>query len=243
MPLDQLILLFVKAPQRGQVKSRLAAVLGQDAALELYRNFVLDTLATIETIGIPCRICYHPPGSGETVKDWLGDHFPYMPQEGNNIGERMEWAFRRAFSEGVSRAVLIGSDIPDLPPEMFDRAFQSLNDHGAVIGPALDGGYYLIGFNRDAFFPGVFSGIEWSTGDVLSRTMQTFDHAGRRVEQLPPWRDMDTVEDLKVRSDGGDKAATRALAEAYYLGRRGVEQDFQAAAHWYRRLATQKSEP
>jgi len=211
---DQLILLFVKAPQRGQVKSRLAAILGQDSALELYRSFVLDILIAIETSGFPCRICYHPPDSGEALKDWLGDQRQYMPQEGNDIGERMEKAFRRAFSEGITRAVLIGSDIPDLPPAMFARAFRSLDDHGAVIGPALDGGYYLIGFNKDTFFPGVFSGIAWSTGDVFSRTMQTLDHAGQLVEQLPPWRDVDTVGDLKdlvVRNRNSGFSAGRTM--------------------------------
>ena len=111
MPDNPVILLFIKAPLSGQVKSRLAAVLGQDAALELYRNFVLDILASIEKSGVPCIICYHPPDSGEIVMNWLGGHLQCLPQEGRDLGERMERAFRRAFSEGASRAVLVGSDI------------------------------------------------------------------------------------------------------------------------------------
>lgn len=214
MPDNPLILLFVKAPIRGQVKSRLAAVLGPDAALDLHRNFVVDIMESIEKSGIPFRVCYHPPDAGETMKHWLGAHLPYMPQEGNDLGERMERAFGRAFSEGVSRAVLVGSDIPDLPTAMFTDAFRALNSHDAVIGPALDGGYYLIGFNKDTDFPGVFSGIEWSTGDVFSRTMQAFEHAGKRVHQLPFWRDMDTIDDLKdlmTRNSFGSFSRSRTM--------------------------------
>ena len=193
----KLILLFVKAPLRGQVKSRLAAVLGQDVALALYRNFVLDILTSIETSGVPCKICYHPPDSGETVKNWLGVHRQYVPQEGNDLGERMERAFRRAFSEGASRVVLIGSDIPDLPPALLQDAIGRLDRTGAVIGPAKDGGYYLIGFRSDAFFPEIFRGQEWSTNTVLSTTLQIFLQERREVYVLPSWQDVDTIEDLK----------------------------------------------
>jgi len=196
------------------VKSRLAVVLGQDAALELYRNFVLDILALIGKSGVRCRICYHPPGSGETVKNWLGGHLQYTPQEGNDIGERMERAFRRAFSEGASRAVLIGSDIPDLPPDLLLDAFGRLDRTGAVIGPAKDGGYYLIGFRNDAFFPGIFRGMEWSTDTVFSKTLQILEHEQREVSVLPTWQDVDTIDDLKdlmSRNRNGDFSASRTM--------------------------------
>jgi len=194
---NPLILLFVKAPLRGLVKSRLAAVLGQDSALELYRTFVLDILASIEKSGVPCRICYHPADSGKIVMNWLGNHLQYLPQEGRDIGERMERAFRQAFSEGASGAVLIGGDIPDLPPKLLNDAFASLSKNGAVIGPAKDGGYYLIGFRSDTFFPDIFRGIVWSTDTVLSRTLQIFERAHHKVSLLPPWSDVDTIDDLK----------------------------------------------
>ena len=215
MPDDPLILLFVKAPIRGQVKSRLAAVLGQDAALELYRNFVLDILTSIEKSGVPCRICHHPPDGGEIVKTWLGDRFRYMPQEGKDIGERMERAFRRAFSEGASRAVLIGSDIPDLPPALLRDAVERLDRTGAVIGPAKDGGYYLIGFRNDAFFPGIFRVQEWSTGTVFKKTLQIFEEEQREVSVLTSWQDVDTIDDLKdlmERSRSSDSGAPRTMA-------------------------------
>jgi len=217
MPDTPLIVLFVKAPIEGQVKSRLASVLGQDIALDLYRNFVLDILASVENSGIPCTVCYHPPEHSETVKNWLGAHRRYMPQEGNDLGERMELALRRSFSEGASRVVLIGSDLPDLPPELLKEAFVSLLDNGAVIGPARDGGYYLIGFRSDAFLPAVFRGVEWSTDTVFAQTMAIFERKGRQVHALPPWQDVDTIDDLKDLRERNRGPACNAFRTMTYL--------------------------
>jgi len=192
-----LIILFVKVPARSQVKTRLAAALGEEAALELYQRFVQDILDTLEQTGIPVMICYYPPDNRNAVAGWLGPEQQYLPQEGRDVGERMENAFRQAFNRGFSRVVLIGSDIPDLPAPLIKEALAALHMHDAVIGPARDGGYYLIGFRNDTFFPGVFSGIAWSTGTVFRSTMQAFEKAGQRVHELPLWQDVDTIEDLK----------------------------------------------
>jgi len=192
-----LIILFVKVPARSQVKTRLAAALGEEAALELYQRFVQDILDTLEQTGIPVMICYYPPDNRNAVAGWLGPEQQYLPQEGRDVGERMENAFRQAFNRGFSRVVLIGSDIPDLPAPLIKEALAALPMHDAVIGPARDGGYYLVGFRNDTFFPGVFSGIAWSTGTVFRSTMQAFEKAGQRVHELPLWQDVDTIEDLK----------------------------------------------
>lgn len=195
---DQLlIILFVKVPAGSQVKTRLAAALGEDAAHELYHRFVQDILDTLQQTGVPVMICYYPPDSRNAVAAWLGPGQPYLPQEGRDVGERMENAFRQAFTRDFSRVVLIGSDIPDLPAPLINEALEALRMHDAVIGPARDGGYYLIGFRNDTFFPGVFSGIAWSTGTVFRSTMQAFGKAGQRVHELPLWQDVDTIEDLK----------------------------------------------
>jgi uncharacterized protein len=221
MPHTPLILLFVKTPGKGHVKSRLAAVLGQDTALELYRNFVLDMLASIAKSGIPCRVCYHPSDSGETVRQWLGDHLKYMPQEGHDLGERMEQAFRRAFSEGFTRAVLIGSDIPDLPPALLQDAVNRLDRMGAVIGPSKDGGYYLIGFRKETFFPMIFHGPEWSTDTVFRKTFQIFGQEQREVSLLPALQDVDTINDLKDLMERGRNSAFRPSRTIAYLA--GIE--------------------
>jgi rSAM/selenodomain-associated transferase 1 len=212
-----LIILFVKAPFRGQVKSSLASKLGEDATLELYRNFGLDILDTLKQTGIPVRICFYPPDSGKTVAGWLGPGQQYQPQEGRDMGERMENAFRQAFSRGFSRVVLIGSDIPDLPAPLLDDAMAALLTHHAVIGPARDGGYYLIGFRKDTFFPGVFSGIAWSTGTVFHSTIQAFGRAGQRVHELPLWQDVDTIKDLKDLAARNRRSAFRSSRTMSFL--------------------------
>lgn len=218
-----LILLFIKEPAVGMVKSRLSASLGADAARELYRNFVLDSLASIEASGIPFRVSYHPPGAGDAVRQWLGNRREYQPQEGADIGERMERAFTQAFAGGCSRALLVGSDIPDLPPAIFTGALRGLDDHDAVIGPARDGGYYLIGFRNDTFLPEVFRGIEWSTDSVFPRTLQVLEGADRRVLRLPPWRDVDTLDDLRdlaARSHGTAFGKSRTMT---FLNERRID--------------------
>ncbi|HWR72792.1 MAG TPA: TIGR04282 family arsenosugar biosynthesis glycosyltransferase, partial [Nitrospirota bacterium] len=130
------ILLFIKAPVKGRVKSRLASVLGEDAALELYRSFTLDILDTIDKTGHPCTIFFYPPDSGEAVTAWLGPGRTCLPQEGGDLGLRMANAFATIFNRGASRAILIGSDLPDLPADLLTKAIRSLDDHDAVIGTA-----------------------------------------------------------------------------------------------------------
>jgi len=190
------ILLFVKTPVEGRVKSRLAASLGDGPALELYRCFVLDILDTIAACGHEVIIFYDPPGQQDDITGWLGSGRDYRPQEGIDLGERMELAFRSAFSSGASRTILIGSDFPDLPAKILIEAFDELERHDAVLGPALDGGYYLIGSNRDGFRSEVFHNIPWSTSAVFEETMQVLSRTGAQVHLLPQWRDVDRIEDL-----------------------------------------------
>jgi rSAM/selenodomain-associated transferase 1 len=213
----QIILLFIKAPFRGQVKTRLASVLGAAGALDLYQRFVLDIIDTLEQTGIPFRICYTPADSEKAVAGWLGPGRQYQAQIGRDVGERMENAFQQVFSAGISRAVLTGSDIPDLPPEVFSEAFRALDGNDTVIGPARDGGYYLIGFRRNTFLPALFRGIAWSTNTVLTDTLAVLARKGSTVQQLPLWGDVDTIEDLKDLADRGRRSAFRSSRTMSYL--------------------------
>lgn len=201
MPGSTAILLFIKAPVRGRVKTRLAAVLGDDVALELYRNFVLDILDTIGKAGHPCSLCYFPFDAGSTVIRWLGEQHDYLAQEGHDLGERMATAFQTLFSRDISRVCLIGSDLPDLPLDIFKEAFDALQTNDAVIGPATDGGYYLIGFRKETFLPDVFRDIPWGTSAVQEKTSRIFKQAGSRVHLLPHWSDVDTAEDLRYLAE------------------------------------------
>ncbi len=200
---DRCVIMFVKFPQKGKVKSRLAASLGDERALELYRCFVTDLLEMIGKSGYPLVLSFYPPEAEREMRGWLGDGYSYLAQQGSNIGERMRNAFETVFSRGYRSVLLMGSDSPDLTTEILDEAFSSLEEHHAVIGPAFDGGYYLIGFTREAFIPEVFRGISWSTEEVFRQTMNVFTATGRITHIMPPWRDIDTINDLEALISAG----------------------------------------
>ncbi len=212
---QSVILLFIRVPVRGKIKSRLALAIGNDAALELYKNFVLDIIDTIEHSGYPFRIFFHPHDSGVPLTSWLGHHHHYMPQGGNDLGQNMERAFGQIFTEGFTSAVLLGSDIPDLTPVVLHEAIESLRSNDVVMGPAADGGYYLIGCNRDTFLPNIFHGIAWGTNTVFAETLSIVKRASLRVHLVPEWQDVDTQDDLKSlfernRNTAFDKSRTMA---------------------------------
>jgi rSAM/selenodomain-associated transferase 1 len=195
---DRCLLFFVKYPETGKVKSRLASVIGNDLAAKLYRGLIMQMLSTLKTGDFPFYICFHPKNALKGLKEWLGNKHHYIPQKGKELGERMRNGFIEAFSMGHKRVVLIGSDIPDLPLEFIERAFTSLATKDVVIGPAYDGGYYLIGFKDRTFSPQIFEGIVWGTGNVFDETMQPLKKLGQKVHVLPYQRDIDTVDDLEI---------------------------------------------
>jgi rSAM/selenodomain-associated transferase 1 len=190
------VLLFIKSPEPGKVKSRLAKAIGEDAALDVYKCLVSYTLENLKTCNYLFRLCFYPPGSGAIIKSWLGSTYHYAPQHGRDLGERMKSAFVQAFSDGVEKVLVIGSDIPDLSISLINEAFNALDTSDAVIGPAHDGGYYLIGFNRASFLSDIFQGIVWSTDSVFYQTMKIFEKSGLHVHVLTGLRDVDTFEDL-----------------------------------------------
>jgi rSAM/selenodomain-associated transferase 1 len=215
MPRASAVLLFVKAPEKGRVKSRLAETIGEELAAEAYKLFVSDIVGTIREAGYPLRIFFHPPDSADVVSEWLGKNV--VPQEGKDLGERMENAFARSFSQGLEKAVLIGTDVPDLKTSVIGEAFETLGSNEAVIGPASDGGYYLIGFGRTSFRPEIFRGIEWGSDSVFSKTMKIFGEVGSKVHTLPEWGDVDTVEDLRslvMRNRDSDFMRSRTITWA-----------------------------
>jgi len=193
-----IILLFIRVPIKGQVKSRLAAELGEETALDLYTSFVLDIIDTLEGTGCPLRIYFYPRAAADAIASFLGRHCPLLPQEGKDLGERMENAFRQIFSEGYTRAILIGSDIPDLTPAVIRDALESLKTSDVVIGPAADGGYYLIGFRNGSLLPEIFRNKEWSTKRVFDETMGLLQNASLHIHVAPEWSDVDTMADLKT---------------------------------------------
>ena len=194
---EKCILLYLKYPEPGHVKERLASHFGEDLVTELYRNFVLDSLVTLGGCDAHLKLCFYPPEREEQFAQWIGNIYTYWPQRGGDLGERMKNSFSDAWGEGYHYAVITGSDIPDLPRAFIDDAFLKLQNNDVVIGPALDGGYYLIGFRRDTFFSGVFDGIIWGTETVCEKTLNKLEKEGLAVFTLPKWCDIDTPEDLR----------------------------------------------
>ena len=197
---EKCILVFLKTPERGMVKSRLSKDMDEDVALLLYKNFILDLLETLQKGRFAIKICFYPPNSKEKVSNWLGKNYSYMPQNGIDLGERMKNAFREAFSEGFSKVLLIGSDIPDLTTAVINEAF-AFDNNAAVIGPAFDGGYYLIGFKDNTFLPDVFEGIQWGQEMVFEKTMEIFKKHNYAIHLLPQWQDIDKLDDLQALYD------------------------------------------
>ncbi len=192
------MLVFVRAPEPGRVKTRLAAAIGAEGALRVYQRLAEHTLAEVRSLAaesVEVRVHYTPAGAGAAVRKWLGDGPLYLPQaESDDLGMRMRDAFTRAFADGVERVVIVGSDLPDLTAPLLRRAFDELDAHPAVLGPARDGGYYLLGLR--GMIDGIFTGVPWSTPDVLTATLERFRAAGEEPVLLEELADVDEAEDL-----------------------------------------------
>jgi rSAM/selenodomain-associated transferase 1 len=196
---DRCLLFFIKNPQKGRVKTRLAAVIGDEAAVRLYKRFLLEMLSTLNKGTFLFYLCVYPVDALEGLRTWLGQDYLYMPQQGENLGERMKNGFIEALAMNFKRVILIGSDIPSLPLEFIEEAFLSLEKKDVVIGPSLDGGYYLIGFRDKKFYPRAFKGIPWSTERVFEETIKILEHENLTVHTLKTLRDIDTIQDLRDR--------------------------------------------
>lgn len=189
------VLVFVRAPRLGEVKTRLAAELGEAAALRVYRRLAEDTMREVVAMhAVELRVHYAPAGTDEEVSAWLGEGPCYLPQCDGDLGERMESGFTQAFAAGYGSVVVVGSDIPGVTAALLADAFFALDRSEAVLGPAEDGGYYLLGLRTS--IPGIFDGIPWSTPEVLPLTLERLRTAGIRPFLLPTLRDVDEMDDL-----------------------------------------------
>lgn len=190
------VILFAKAPVAGRVKTRLMPQIRPDDAALLYRSFVLDLRDMLARSEFTVRVYFEPPRSHDALADLIGHEYTYLPQKGAGLGEKMAGALKQTFDVGFDAAVLIGTDFPDLPAVFIADAFAALSRSSAVIGPSVDDGYYLIGFTKNTYCREVFDNIPWGSNRVLEETLSAFTRRGIDVFKLPPWRDIDTFDDL-----------------------------------------------
>ena len=193
----QALVVMARAPSDVRGKSRLMHGVARDH-VDLRRAILLDTLDV--AWGVPrvdVFVAFDPPAALTEFETLTGGLAVLVPQQGHTLGDRMRHAFEQVFARGYSRAVLIGSDLPTLPPSHVDQAFDCLRDGGSAmaLGPALDGGYYLIGLRT--LTPELFDAIPWSTPEVLATTLRVAQSRGLSVSLMPTWYDVDGIDDLR----------------------------------------------
>lgn len=195
-PAAAAVLIFVRAPERGRVKTRLAAGIGAEAALRVYTRLAHHAVAQALALApeAAVRVCFTPAHAGERVRRWLGEGPTYRPQGAGDLGERLERAFGEAFADGYESVLVIGSDLPDLSTTLLRHALRLLEEREAVLGPARDGGYYLLGLRRH--LPELFQGIAWSTERVFAQTLARLRAAGIEPALLETLADVDVAADL-----------------------------------------------
>lgn len=190
--------LFVKQPIPGRVKTRLAADLGAERAAELYAAFTADLVDRFRTIADRRVLGFAPDDT--TAREHFGhvaqSDFVLWPQPDVSLGERMQAFFESQFTAGAERVVLIGSDSPSLPVAIVEEAFARLTETDVVLGPATDGGYYLVGQSKTCH--ALFEEIDWSKSAVLSQTVQRVTACNATLSLLTPWYDIDTTDDLAM---------------------------------------------
>jgi uncharacterized protein len=188
---EQLIV-FVKAPRVGQVKTRLAKTLGATEARDAYKQLVAAVLGSVSGIK-HTELRFAPDDALAEITPWLREHWTAHPQGDGDLGARLTRAFAETFARGAERVVIIGSDCAELKSSDIRNAWRELRDHDLVVGPAIDGGYWLIGLRAPQ--PELFRDIAWSSDQVLGHTLQRAKSLGLRIQLLRILSDVDTQED------------------------------------------------
>lgn len=197
-PATSAIIVFAKAPVAGQVKTRLCPPLTPDEAASLHGSLVLDILERCQSLKGYDRILAGTPSPHHPFFRAMEARFkiPVWDQQGEDLGARMAGVFKQALGAPYRSAVVIGTDIPGIHGPLLTSALKGLQDHDVVLGPTVDGGYYLIGLRSPV--PELFENMPWSTDQVYERTKQRVQELGLSLKVLPTLRDFDTVEDLHL---------------------------------------------
>ena len=189
------LIIFAKAPVPGSVKTRLHDRYTPQQAAAFCKAFIVDVLSNGAKVPCERREIFYAPKDGEkAIRGLAGMGWELQPQGEGDLGARMAGAFNMSFAEGADKTVLVGADSPSLPPTIVSEAFCRLMTHDLVMGPSMDGGYYLIGMSRP--YPEIFHKVAWSTDRVLRQTLKRIGSIDASLSMLPPWYDVDTPEEL-----------------------------------------------
>ncbi|UNU27280.1 glycosyltransferase [Microcoleus vaginatus HSN003] len=191
------LIVFTRYPEPGTTKTRLIPVLGKAGAANLHRLMAQRTIACALSLEKSRRLSveiYRAGGSQQLMQEWLGSDISCQNQIDGDLGVRMTAAFEKSFNSGVEKTAIIGTDCPDLKAEIMAQAFEELSQHDVVLGPAADGGYYLIGLRRS--IPELFGGINWGTSEVFACTRAIAQKLDLKIAYLPTLADIDIPEDL-----------------------------------------------
>lgn len=187
------LIILLKNPEVGHVKTRLSRQIGEEAALAVYYRLISMTREAVGSVPQDKAVFYSRYVDRED--NWDNEAYSKYLQQGDDVGERMYHAIATVLGEGYQKAVLIGTDIYGLTPEVLENAFRLLDDHDVVIGPAQDGGYYLIGMKKAE--PSLFDLKYWSTADVFSETIRRVEQAGLTYARTRLLKDIDEAGDLE----------------------------------------------
>ncbi|GHA79126.1 TIGR04282 family arsenosugar biosynthesis glycosyltransferase [Pontibacter akesuensis] len=192
MTSKKLLLLFVRNPELGKVKTRLAATVGDEKALEIYMKLLQHTRDVTEALPVHKRVYYADKVTANDL--WPNDIYQKEVQPAGDLGHKMQAAFAEGFADGYTSIVIIGSDCLQLTQQTVEEAYQQLEKQEVVVGPARDGGYYLLGMN--CLHPQLFQNKRWSTAHVFPDTLQDLEQLELSYALLPVLSDIDYAEDL-----------------------------------------------
>ena len=192
MSSEKLLVIFVKNARMGKVKTRLAATIGDENALKIYIHLLNHTAEICAEVNAHRAVFYSD--MIEEADEFMVPHFQKYLQNGSDLGEKMMNAFLKGFAKGYEKILIIGSDCYELNTGIIEQGFKALEDHDTVIGPASDGGYYLLGMKK--LNKQLFQNKEWSTNNVLLDTLLDFKNLGLTYTLLPTLTDVDEEKDL-----------------------------------------------
>lgn len=197
------LIVFAKEPKKGKVKTRLQEYLTKNLCLNLYKAFLRDTLHITEKVACEYKIlAYDSHGGSHKYLKKIAPRYTFYKQKGDSLGERMHNAFKFAKDAGASKIIIIGSDSPTLPASSIRKAFGLLDRADLVLGPSLDGGYYLIGLK--SLLPGLFEGVVFSSPTVLKDTLKNAQKLKQSIALLDKEYDIDEIGDLlRLKNDLG----------------------------------------